>query len=191
MLLEAESMLTEHGYEVVPPSMLGKRQSEQTRILEDEYGVVLLQSFDSIEALLELWQEAQASLVKILVDHVVPGAAKGWEGYLILMTPAHALERDLSALMEVRYDTTRTRKIIIGGADRLRRGMDAVLPLPDLAEEIRTNDPIEFVPRWLETAGIPPSKSQALLEAYRNQGSLLEALEDPLASESSKNTEER
>src|SRR5665213_484430 len=132
MLLEAESVLKTHEYELVPSAFLGDRHTDQTRILEDAYGVVLLQCYDSVDALLELWPEAQTRLVKVLTEHVLPGAARGWEGYLILMTPARALEKDLPELMNLRYDTTRTRKIVIAGADRLRRSLNPVLPLPEL-----------------------------------------------------------
>lgn len=180
MLVEAESVLQSHGYAIVPDSVVDGIQHDRMRVLEDDYGVVLLQCFDSVEALLELWEDAQSILVKALASYVIPGAARGWEGYVVLMTPAHALSRDVPDMMRVRYDTTRTRKIVITGADRVRRGLAPLLPLPDHVTETSTRDPFDFVVDHLEGAGVPSTTSRALLESYRNQRSLFEALESSI-----------
>jgi hypothetical protein len=152
-------------------------QQERLRVLEDAYGVVLLQCFDSVDALLDLWEEAQSLLVKALTDHMMPGAARGWEGYLVLMTPASALARDLPALMALRYDTTRTRKLLITGAARLHRGLAPILPLPEQTAQASADDSLDYVVEWLGTSGVTVPTARVLLDAYRNQQSLLEALE--------------
>lgn len=177
MLVEADALLRAHGYDTVPQSFLEKAQTGRVRVFEDDYGVVLLQCFDSVDALIDLWEEAQAVLVKALSTNVVSGAARGWEGYIVLMTPALALERDLPALMRIRYDTTRTRKIVITGANRLHRGLAPVLPLLNDFTEASSRDPFDFVVDRLEATGVPSTASRALLDSYRNQRSLFEALE--------------
>jgi hypothetical protein len=177
MLLEAEQMLRSHDYELIPPSVVGTEQHERLRVLEDAYGVVLLQCFDSVDALLDLWEEAQSLLVKALTDHMMPGAARGWEGYLVLMTPASALARDLPALMALRYDTTRTRKLLITGAARLHRGLAPILPLPEQTAQASADDSLDYVVEWLGTSGVTVPTARVLLDAYRNQQSLFEALE--------------
>jgi hypothetical protein len=177
MLVEAEAILLSSGYESVPASVVGAIQHDRMRVLEDAYGVVLLQCYDSVDALLDLWEEAQSLLVKALADHVIPGAARGWEGYLVLMTPARALANDVPALMDARYDTTRTRKIVITGTDRLRRGLAPILPLPEQVVEASILDPLDYLVERLATSGVPRLTSTAFLDAYRNQHPLFEALE--------------
>lgn len=177
MLVEAEAILLSHAYQSVPASVVDTLQHDRMRVLEDEYGVVMLQCFDSVDALLDLWEEAQSILVKTLGAHVIPGAARGWEGYLVLMTPARSLATDLPALMNLRYDTTRTRKIVITGADRLRRGLAPILPLPEQITAASTRDPFDYLVERLEASGIPRLTSTAFLEAYRDQHPLFEALE--------------
>ena len=189
MLVEAEAILLSHAYQSVPASVVDTLQHDRMRVLEDEYGVVMLQCFDSVDALLDLWEEAQSIIVKTLSTHVIPGAARGWEGYLVLMTPARSLAADLPALMDLRYDTTRTRKIVITGAERLRRGLAPILPLPEQIAEASAHDPFDYLVERLEASGIPRLISTAFLEAYRDQHPLFEALEASILDKTGKTSE--
>jgi hypothetical protein len=186
MLVSASERLTSNGYSVVSLNESGEYPHQHMRMFEDDYGVVLIDGFDSVETLLSEWTEAQATLVKSLSTSLTLDSDRGWEGYLVLFTPQRPTSDDMRQLSEIRYNTTRTRKLVITGEEDMIRGLEPLLPLPIGSSAAFTEEPLGELAREIVDQGIPSDEAESLLSAYKAGKSLMEAISFTLLSKQAK-----
>jgi len=179
----ASAVLLEGGYkaisklpeEVAPPS--------GARFFEDTCGVVEFIVFETWEALRENWSDAQASLVELISRFVQSGEAKAWEGYLVLFTPAALPTKARADAEEIRYNTSRVRKLLATGEDLrtitdVERTLLPLLPLTGPIERHGNQEDrvLDRLPKILKRRGISGEISRELIDAFLNNEPLLERI---------------
>jgi len=153
-----------------------------SRLFEDEYGVVGVVVFDTCAELLRTWPDLQGSLIEVISRHVGKEEAKSWDGYLVLLSPGIA-PSESTAIDEVRYNTTRLRKLV-ATADDLKSATDVervlrpLLPLPQERANIGQESALDLLPRLLAEERIPGNVTRVLVDAFREQSPLLERLHE-------------
>lgn len=155
-------------------------ETSTSRLFEDPYNVVGVVVFDTCEELLMSWPEMQGRLVDIISRYVGQGEAKSWDGYLVLLTPAMAPSEE-NNLEAIRYDTARLRKIVATGDDvrtpsDVGRVLRPLLPLSHDANSRGSAAIFDLLPALLKEHGVSENTSKTLIEAFRSQGAILEAL---------------
>jgi hypothetical protein len=151
-----------------------------SRLFEDEYGIVGVVVFDTCAELLRTWPDLQASLVDVISRHVGKEEAKSWDGYLVLLSLGMA-PSESTAIDEIRYNTTRLRKLV-ATADDLKSPTDVervlrpLLPLPQERTNLGQESALDLLPRLLAEQHIPEGVTQVLIDAFRKQSPLLERL---------------
>ncbi|WP_415976623.1 hypothetical protein [Rhodococcus sp. 077-4] len=97
---------------------------------EDEYSVIAVWTFGSVEDLVAGWGAAQDHVVDFLGANVIATDPKSWDGYLILVAMDGVPATLVAELNNVRSDTRRVRKLVLTADD-----------LPT-----RVSDPLELAP---------------------------------------------
>lgn len=179
LIAAASQTLVDGGYQ-----QIAKRFQEwdtpTSRLFEDEYGIVGVVVFDTCAELLRSWPDLQAALVDVISRHVGKEEAKSWDGYLVLLSPGIAPSEG-NTIDEVRYNTTRLRKLV-ATADDLKSSTDVervlrpLLPLPHDRANVGHESALDLLPRLLADQKIPEDVTRALIEAFREQSPLLERL---------------
>lgn len=176
----ASDQLERAGY-----SRIDRERLEDTagrgRFFEDEYGVVLVVVYETWPAMVEGWAEDQGRLVELISAHMTRADAKAWEGYLVLLTPAVPPEGEESSVEEVRYDVTRVRKLVAAGDELIalsdvERALLPLLPITLSTDLEAETSVLDELPDLLEKEGIEREESRALIDAFREQRPLLEAI---------------
>jgi hypothetical protein len=151
-----------------------------SRLFEDEYGVVGIVVFDTCAELLRTWPDLQASLVEVISRQVGKEEAKSWDGYLVLLSIGIA-PSESTAIDEIRYNTTRLRKLVATADDLIsatdvERVLRPLLPLPQERANLGQESALDLLPRLLAEQRIPERVTRVLVEAFREQSPLLERL---------------
>ncbi len=178
VLAAATELLMNGGYESVP---LEDGGFTSARVFEDPYGIVAVNVFDTWESLSDGWHLAQGSLVDLISNHLTRPEPKSWEGYLVLLTPAPVPEPERSHVADLRYDTNRLRKLVATGEDlqTLDDVREALLPLLPLEVEppgVTRSGLLDRLPNLLASEGIPAEITRAVVEAFVDNGSIMERL---------------
>src|SRR6478609_5956254 len=97
---------------------------------EDEYAVIAVWAFDSVDSLVNGWGAAQDHVVRLLGTNVMNTDPKSWDGYLVLAAVDGVPEALAAELSNIRSDTRRIRKLVITADD-----------VPS-----RVSDPLEVTP---------------------------------------------
>jgi hypothetical protein len=175
----ATQALVDGGYRQITEG-LSEWSTSSTRLFEDEYNIVGVSVFETTEDLLKSWSDRQGSLVEVISQHVGESDDKSWDGYLVLLTP-HYSPSDDPSIEEVRYNTTRVRKLVAVG-ENLSTPADVesvlrpLLPLRVETIATSTESALELLPQLLATQGVAPEITRSLVDAFRDQRPLLEAL---------------
>jgi hypothetical protein len=151
-----------------------------TRLFEDEYNVVGLAVFSTCSELLRSWADLQGSLVEVISQRVGKTESKAWDGYLVLLTPGMA-PSEASEIEDIRYDTTRLRKLVATGDDLsvasdVERLLRTLLPLRTQAASIGRRTTLDLLPELLLEQGIQAETTRALVKSFSEQEPLMEAL---------------
>lgn len=161
---------------------------------EDEYAVVAVWVFDSVDALVNAWGAAQDHVVRLLGTNVLATDPKSWDGYLVLAAVDGVPEELAAELSSIRSDTRRVRKLIIAAEDLPSRVSDplemtphvrrALAPILDLDLDARLGrlDPLDSLPTRLSAASSDAEHLGAVIAAYESGGSLLDELHNQLNS---------
>jgi len=179
LIAAASQTLTEGGYRQIA-GRFRDWDTPTSRLFEDEYGVVGIVVFDTCAELLRTWPDLQASLVDVISRHVGKEEAKSWDGYLVLLSPGIAPSESV-AIDDVRYNTTRLRKLV-ATADDLKNPTDVervlrpLLPLPQERANLGHESALDLLPRLLGEQRIPEGVTRVLVDAFREQSPLLERL---------------
>jgi len=185
LLIEAQSILGDGDYRLSADLSLAQSLGDLHFICEDPFGVVLVVAYETWSSLSEGWRGAQAALVKLLTEKLSRGNPKAWEGYLVLLTPSPS--GDERAEDEIRYDTSRVRKIV-GTGESIRfidDLLDVLMPLlPLSASEVEGLDGdgsvVDRLPEMLVARGIARHVAVAVLNAFRTDEPLMECIQESL-----------
>jgi len=120
LIAASSSVLEAGGYEPIRDGF-PEWSTISTRLFEDEYSVVGVAVFATCAELLSSWADLQGSLVDVISRNVGRSESKAWDGYLVLLTPGLAPSGDV-AIEEIRYDTSRLRKLVSTGEDLVSAG---------------------------------------------------------------------
>lgn len=174
----AESMLAA-GYEEIA----AREPDHLAQIFEDPYGVVATAFYSDWAQLHRSWPDAQGELVEILSEALDRSEPKAWEGYLVLVTPEVVSTEEARALAVIKKDINRLRKLVVTGEDLdslsgLNRALLPVFPLDTGAGGAAASGLLDSLPSVLaESSGIPPSTTNALMEAFLENEPLMEAID--------------
>lgn len=179
ILAAAEQALVRGGYRhvtVTEPSWSVKIG----RLYEDPYAIVAVVVYDTWLDLASGWHAAQASLVELMSSRLSKSEAKAWDGYLALFTPASP-GVDRTEVTSIRYNTARLRKLIATGDDLtsisdVRRTLLPLLPI-DVVSVGERRTAFTLLETELARRGIDTTDAKQLIEAFRRNESLLEALD--------------
>ncbi len=185
LLAAAGELLKQGGYREVSSERLESLKSDKARVYEDQYAIVCLVVFPSWTDLRSRWTNVQADFVELLSKYLLRADAKTWDAYLVLLTPATALEQWQEA-QEIRQDTTRVRKLVGTGEDLRSLGdvatlVSSLLPI-GTAEVVtdKTETIWSLVYQSLEKKGVHRDAIQSLVKSYEEQRNIMEALKDSL-----------
>ncbi len=181
ILAAASEYLTDGGYRRIDSVDLGKLAKTGARLFEDAYGIVAVVVYDTWRELSESWPEAQAALVEVISQYVGQSEAKAWDGYLVLCAPGVLASEARFEPTEIRYNTSRVRKLVAAG-DELRTLSDverSLLPLLPLEADVELKDQesaLEVLPELLSQRGLPQQAVRVVIQAFLEQLPILESL---------------
>ncbi len=179
----AREVLKEGGYELrVPPQDWEER--EEAYLFEDLYSVVGLVVYGTCDELIYKWPEDQGTLSSAISEHIGRGEAKAAEGYLVLLTSGRPAQDDHETLTKIRYDTSHVRKLVATGEtlqmkSDVERALRPLLPLRVEQSRSEMASGLRELPKLLD---VDTEATEALIEAYQEQTSLLEALQNYIRS---------
>lgn len=155
--------------------------ADDLRLFEDQFGVVAVCEFETWSALKEGWAAAQGRFSELVGKAIGRGEPKAWDAYLVLVTPTPIPSGDREVAASIRYDVARTRKLLITGDQALTTGEleEALLPLLPLTEiQAADADPdiLGELPRVLSKFDVPQTEASTVVDAFKRQRPLLEAL---------------
>lgn len=181
LLAAASDLLERHGYHRITDADSGT-DGYGGRYYEDEYGVVSVVVYETWSNLLDSWPEDQSRLVRLMSEHMQKTDFKAWDGYLVVLSPGSPPLEQRSAVEEIRYDVTRVRKLIAVGSELrnlndVERTLLPLLPIEGLESDADELSALDMLPDLLSSRGIDPTVTAAIVDAFREQQSLLERLE--------------
>ncbi len=180
ILAAASDILRAGGYQRIDDKWVSKWATTNTRFFEDAYTIVAIVAYETWRDLSSGWADAQGALVELISEHVSSAEAKAWDGYLVLFTPGTlGLEERIEAT-QIRYDTSRLRKLIAAG-DELKGLGDvesALLPLLPLrpVQLDEQESVLDVLPDLLSRKGLPEYAVRVVIDAYSEQEQLMERL---------------
>jgi hypothetical protein len=177
-----QELLTANGY-VEVSSPVESSTTPSPRLYEDAYGIVAIYAFDTWYQLREQWHVAQGQLVDLISVSLRRAEPKAWEGYLVLLTPGRVPLEDATALNAIRGDISRVRKLVATGNDlvALDDVRTALLPLLPLSVDVPASGQaglLDLLPDLLGHDGIPRNVTNAVIDAFTANESVLERLHD-------------
>jgi hypothetical protein len=185
LTIAVRELLIQGGYSEVSAERIELLKSDRARVYEDVYAIVSVVVFPTWTELATKWAEVQADFVGLLSKYLGRADAKAWDAYLVLLTPANALEQWHEA-EEIRRDTTRVRKLVGTGEDLRSLGdvatlVSSLLPIDSPnAVTAKAQTVWSLVYQSLERKSVQQDAVQALVKAYEDQRNTMEALRSSL-----------
>jgi len=160
-------------------------ETPNSRLFEDEFGLVAVMVFETWDALTSEWVDGQGALVELISRNLSRSDPKAWEGYLVALTPGLRGQSGTEEWMSIRYNTNRLRKLIASGEDLRSIGdvETAMAPLlPVNSQEVAVDvveSVLDLVPEMIHDAsGVPRSIAQAVVVAFEQRGNMMQALHE-------------
>ena len=178
ILAAAADILTSNDYQQVDaPS----GWPQESRLYEDDYGIVALYVYDTWLRLKSEWNVAQGQLVDLISARLDRPDPKAWEGYLLLFTTANVPPDERRDVTVLRYNTNRLRKLVATGdeLDTVEDVRAALLPLLPLQVEAPTSSGsglLVRLPALLIEDGVDSRVTEAVVEAFLHNESMMESL---------------
>lgn len=176
----ASDTLKHAGYTRVDDANL-KDWPANSRAFEDAYAIVALFVYETWQDLNGAWPDAQACLVDLISKTLTRAEPKAWEGYLVLLTAALPDTTAYGRRSEIRYDTSRVRKLVATGAE-LRTISDverALLPLLPVSSPTTTTveqSVLQLLPSLLAGQKIEEGATRAVVDAFLEQEPVMDKL---------------
>ena len=185
LFAEAQAVLHAGEYQISTDIAAAESSGNLCFLGEDAFGVVLVVAYESWSSLRDGWTDGQAILVKILTEKLARGNPKAWEGYLVLLTPSQS--GDERAEDEIRYDTSRVRKIVGTGEsikyiDDLTDILMPLLPLSSAqVEGVEDSESVsDRLSGMLVERDIRPAVASAVVRAFKYDEPLMESISGAL-----------
>ena len=181
-LLAASTQCLENaGYTRIEADAAWDFNKQAARLFEDEYNIVAVVVYGTWRDLVENWGTEQAGLVELISRHMSSNDAKAWDGYLVLLTPSRVGEGERDALVNIRYNTSRLRKLVASGEELtvLADVEHVLLPLLPLRAQLALGERpsvLSLLPELLAAKGLPVDAVNVLISAFEEQRPLLESL---------------
>lgn len=177
LIAASSSILAAAGYQAVDDA---EWNTATTRLYEDVYGIVGMAVFSTCSELLRSWPDLQASLVGVMSQKVGRAESKAWDGYLVLLTPGVAPSDDLE-IEDIRYDTTRLRKLIATGEDLMTAGdveqlLRPLLPLRFEQGALSSRSALDLIPGILADKGIDREIAADVVRSFVDRKPLIETI---------------
>jgi hypothetical protein len=178
---QATLLLEVNGYRRLEERRVESLSTLGARLFEDAYGIVALIVFETWAQLWQRWPDAQDGLVELISANLSRSDAKAWDGYLVLLTPSAPPKESNQLAEEIRYNTSRVRKLVATGDELhlltdIDRCLSPLLPLElDVSGETR-GSALDALPALLDAKGVSERLGSALVEAFQRQESLFERL---------------
>lgn len=181
ILAVVSNILSKNGFSEIESIPLKGIDRESYRLFEDVYSIVAVVAFPNWQGLLEGWMEAQSALVELISQHISQEEAKRWEGYLAMLTTSLVPESAQKQIEQIRYDTSRIRKLVTTGTQlqEISDVENALLPFLQIQEKMEES-PDEAVlgrlPDLLHDKDISQDMIQTVVDAFTKQRPLIETL---------------
>jgi hypothetical protein len=171
-------ILEDHGFERGKLPEEWQEKDRSAFVFEDEYSIVGVVLYASCDELIKEWPDDQGTLSEQITEYIGRGEAKASDGYLVLLTSGLAEDGHLEPITRIRYDTSHLRKLVATGDSLVHAGSVATALRPVLPLDIDQRDDVpssglDELPSLLD---LPEEATQGLIDAYRDQIPLLEAL---------------
>ena len=179
LIAAASSVLEAGGYQTIREGF-PEWNTTSTRLFEDKYNVVGIAVFTTTTELLSSWADLQGTLVDAISRHVGQAEGKAWDGYLVLLTTGIAPSSDVE-IEDLRYDTTRLRKLVATGDDMnsagdVERLLRSLLPLRSEHGSIGQGTTLDLLPGLLAEQGINKKTTDVLVKSFIEHEPLMDAL---------------
>jgi hypothetical protein len=181
LLASASSILESGAYKRVQDVRVQQWPVSNVRIFEDNYHLVALVVYDTWDKLLSTWSDAQTALVELMSNHMINSDPKAWDGYLVLLTTGVLGTDDRKKADEIRYDTTRVRKLVATSEELMMTGdikrvLQSLLPLEaglhlDIGESA-----LDILPGLLVQSGLEERYVKTIVKAFRDREPIIERL---------------
>ena len=112
---------------------------------------------------------------------------KAWEGYLVLLTGGAVLDVDRQELVDLRYNTSRVRKLVATGYDMetlddVRSALLPLLPVDVQRPPGAGAGLLDRLPQLLSEDGIDARATSAAIRAFLLNESIMERLHEMRSS---------
>lgn len=181
LLASASSILESGAYKRVQDADIQRWPVQNVRLFEDNYHLVALVVYDTWDKLLSNWSDAQTALVELMSNHMANSDPKAWDGYLVLLTTGVPSAEDRKKVDDIRYDTTRVRKLVATSEDLMtigdvKRVLQSLLPLEarlrlEVGESI-----LDILPSLLMQRGLEERYVKTIVKAFREREPIVERL---------------
>jgi hypothetical protein len=180
LLAIASDCLVAGSYQPIDGAELSAELGQNARLFEDPYGIVAVIVYETWSELMTGWADAQSALVETISKYISSSEAKAWDGYLVLLTPSLLTTEDSFAANEIRYDTSRLRKLVATGGELrgiadVERALLSLLPLQE-GELAEPESPLAMLPTLLVARDVPEDAVRVLVDAFIGQAALLDRL---------------
>lgn len=181
LLAAAQNALVEAGYKLVDTGDGQPSFYDRARLLQNEYSVVMVATFETWENLVESWPDYQNSTVESMSKFLRPREPKSADGYLVLLTPSAVPIGEMACANRIRSDTSRLRKLL-GTADDLRTISDvpkiiaSLLPLSIRPSDGSGDSSLDSLPRILEQHDIDPTATRVVVDAFKANAPIMPRL---------------
>jgi hypothetical protein len=181
LLAVASLTLEESGYKRVEHVEFPELNNPGVRVFEDLYNIVAVAAYNTWAELDANWNGTQAGLVELISEYLDQSEAKAWDGYLVLITPSILNAPETERLIEIRYNTSRLRKLIAAGneltvLEDVKRLLAPLLPLQVEALPLDRRSVLDELPSLLAAKGVSEPAVRVLVDAYLEQNPLVESL---------------
>jgi hypothetical protein len=181
LILVASDALIRGGYRRIE-SRFPEWDTPTSRLFENEFSVVAVAVFGTCSDLLDTWPSLQGSLVELMTRNVSQTESKSWDGYLVLLTPA-VVPSELVHIEEVRYDTSRVRKLVatgddlraVGGAERV---LSPLLPLGADRVSDGQESVLDMLPGLLARAQVDTELTKVVVNSFLEQAPMMDRLHE-------------
>ena len=173
-------VLVDNGFTEGDPPDEWRKKDRSAFVFEDEYSIVGVVLYATCGELISEWSEDQGALSSKITEYIGRGEAKSSDGYLVLLTSGLPEDEQREAITRIRYDTFRLRKLVATGKDLsnisdVENALRPILPLQIGSAEASHSFGLDDLTRLLD---LPEEATKRLVDAYRDQDSLLEALHE-------------
>lgn len=178
IIAAATDTLSSSGYRAV---RVPSDWPSDSRLYEDQYGIVALHVYETWPALQDRWNLAQGQLVELLSAQLARPDPKAWEGYLLLFTIGSVPSDERREMADLRYNTNRLRKFVATG-DELETVVDvqtALLPLLPLEVQSSSSSGsglLARLPDLLAAEGVDTELSRAAVDAFLRNESIMQGI---------------